>query len=52
MNKNNIWNKKSVGKRIFWMRFLVFPATNHAGNVFFILFANPHTQDFSTSISD
>lgn len=27
---------KSVGKRIFWMRILVFPATNHTGNVFFI----------------
>lgn len=44
--------KKSVGKRIFWMRFLVFPATNHAGNVFFILSPNLHIQDFSTSISD
>lgn len=44
--------KKSVGKRIFWMQFLVFPATNHAGNVFFILSPNLHIQDFSTSISD
>lgn len=43
---------KSVGKRIFWMIFLVFPAINHAGNVFFILFLNTYTQDFSTSISD
>lgn len=43
---------KSVGKRIFWMKFLVFPATNYAGNVFFILFPNSYTQDFSTSISD
>lgn len=34
------------------MRFLVFPATNHAGNVFFILSPNLHIQDFSTSISD
>jgi hypothetical protein len=44
-------NNQLLVEKDIWMRFLVFPATNHEGNVIFI--AKPpklYTDDFSTSI--